>query len=87
MNYKGGLVPYKGNKRWREKHPGKRSKQRSKNYEKGRAHARKTPSPYTEDEDHLVLEFEDTDRELGEKISRSVQSIQIRRARLKSGRR
>lgn len=43
------------------------------------------PRPWEEDEDRLVLEHKISDRELSEKIQRSVSAIQTRRSKLKSG--
>ena len=49
--------------------------------------AGKFPSrPYTEEEDQMILEHSIPDRELSDKISRSVGAIQKRRYRLGGGR-
>lgn len=41
------------------------------------------PRPWTAAEDEAVIAHEVTDRELSERLARSVQAIQVRRARLK----
>lgn len=57
-----------------------RNKYRQKNYSQTAKYNRRS---WTLEEDNAVLKQNMTDRELSEKISRSVQAIQIRRNRLK----
>ena len=60
-----------------------RNKQRKINYSTTALYAR---CNYTEYDDKLILEHIIPDRQLSEIIHHSVQSIQIRRCRLKKGR-
>ncbi len=76
-------MSYESNKLWRLNNPEEWKKQRAKNYEIGRKHKRQRRKPWTPQEDALVLCFSGTDRELAAKIERSVQTIQVRRSRLK----
>ena len=59
-----------------------RNKQRHINYSATALYVR---SRYTEEDDKLILAHEIPDRQLSEIIRHSVQSIQIRRSRLKGG--
>lgn len=59
-----------------------RNKQRQTNYASTAKYVR---SNYTEEDDKLILAHEISDRQLSEIINHSVQSIQIRRSRLKKG--
>ena len=60
-----------------------RNKQRKRNYAKGRINATNSKSRYTEKELLLILDHDITDAELSKLLGRSVESIQIKRARLK----
>lgn len=60
----------------------KRNERRQRNYAQT-AGAPNTRAEWTEREDKLVLAHTIPDRELAEKIGRSVQAIQIRRSRIK----
>ena len=59
-----------------------RNKQRHINYASTALYIR---SRYTKEDDKLILAHEIPDRQLSEIIHHSVQSIQIRRSRLKGG--
>jgi len=76
-------MSYEINKRWRLRHPQKRNEGKKRNYATtsfGNANHR---HHYTDHEDDLVLDPPGTDRELHKLIGRSVQSIQVRRSKLK----
>ncbi len=62
---------------------GIRNKQRKANYKKTRKNG--VIRDWTKQEDKAVLAHDIPDAELSKKIMRSVQAIQIRRSRLKSG--
>lgn len=78
-------TPYEYQKKYRKSHPEVRRRNRKKNYEQSLEGARNSKELWTQHEDAAVLAHEITDRELAKKIGRSVQAIQIRRARLKKG--
>jgi hypothetical protein len=71
-------------KEWRKQHPEVWAKQKKRNYAQtqGKANTRKL---WTGAEEKLVLEWQGTDRELSDKLQRSVQAIQVRRAKLRTG--
>lgn len=58
------------------------NRNRKANYQKGNF-SDGTARPYTLDEMELILEHSMSDRELAKLLKRSVQSIQIKRCRLK----
>lgn len=58
-----------------------RNEQRKKNYAQTQTGEKKS---WTAQHDAMVLRHDITDRELSERIGHSVQSIQIRRCRLRS---
>ena len=70
------------NRRYRQTEKGKKSK--LNNYKKGRKYNINHGCHYTEVEDKLILQHSIPDIELAEKIGRSVQAIQVRRAKLKA---
>lgn len=73
---------YRRNRAWRYRHPAGRNKQRRRNYARSRGGEREREA-WTPQEDAAVLEHAVADRILAGELGRSVQAIQIRRARLK----
>lgn len=61
-----------------------RNSQRRSNYAKGRIYADSRKKRYSDEELEMVLNHSIVDIELAKMIGRSVQSIQIKRSRLKS---
>lgn len=61
-----------------------RNSQRKGNYAKGRIYANSRKKRYSDEELEMVLDHSIADIELAKRIGRSVQSIQIKRSRLKS---
>lgn len=59
-----------------------RNEARAANYAKGRAHATNARQRWTQEEDRAVARHDVPDRVLAERLGRSVQAIQVRRARL-----
>ena len=82
---------YAANKKWRRGHRVAWHRGKAKNYEVGSAHLtlaeRATKRPWKPTEDRCVLRHIKPDRELARKLRRSVRAIQIRRCRLKGGKR
>lgn len=66
---------------YRKKNREKRNESRKKNYQQTAKYMRRI---WSDEEDKLVLEHSITDRELSQKIERSVEAIQVRRTRLKN---
>jgi len=82
MRSEGGVRSYQ--RKYRLKHPDQRSRDRRRNYAKGRMSDWNSMGRYTNRENELILgEFEGSDRELAEVIGRSVQAIQVQRTRLR----
>lgn len=61
-----------------------RKKQRKQNYEKSRKNAFASNQPWTSAEIDMILSNDLNDREISEKIGRSVQAIQGKRNRIKA---
>lgn len=62
-----------------------RNARRRRNYERGRASATGGYRYWEQEEDRAIMaEDRPTDRELAEKLGRSVQAIQVRRTRLRA---
>jgi hypothetical protein len=69
------------NKRYFERHPDARNRQRARNYATTQG-AANTGKLWTSAADERVLAQDVTDRELSAELGRSVQAIQVRRVRL-----
>ncbi len=67
----------------RKNNPELRNEQRKRNYAEGAKNNFCSGEDYASWEDNLILNFEGSDRELAEKIFRSVQGIQNHRYKLK----
>lgn len=76
-------MSYQINKRWRIRHPHLRNEGKKRNYAKTAFNNRNNQYHYTDVEDYLVLNSSCIDRELHRILGRSVQSIQVRRWRLR----
>jgi hypothetical protein len=59
------------------------NRNRRQNYRRGRFGPKYIRRLYTSEEDELILDHNVTDRSLAKKLKRNVQSIQVRRCRLK----
>ncbi len=62
-----------------------RNKQRKINYLNGRGECKKQCQRYTPDEDAIIMKHELTDREIANRLNRSVQGVQLRRSKIKNG--
>ena len=74
-------MAYRHNKAWRNRNRSMWNEVKKRNYARGGRQG--LYKPWTPDEDRLVLGHDIPDRRLASKLGRSVQSIQIRRWRLK----
>ena len=68
---------YKDVEKWR-----KATRDYKRRYYGRTAFAKNHMKPWREDEDEIVLAHETTDRQIAERLGRSVKAIQIRRSRL-----
>lgn len=64
--------------------PGARNEARARNYAQTRVNARNARRRWSQEEDRIIARRDASDRELSARLGRSVQAIQVRRARLPS---
>lgn len=77
-------MSYMTNKKWRDSHRERWNTGKKRNYAQTQG-AENTGKVWTSAEMDLLTSFEGTDRELSAKIGRSVQAIQVKRAKVKAG--
>jgi len=76
---------YKATKKWKKKNPEENAAHKKKNYASTAFDNINYKRRWCGEEDTLILNSPLTDRELHHQMGRSVQGIQVRRSRLKSG--
>ena len=76
---------YTYKKRWRDKNREATNEMKKRNYHISTKYAVNNKMPWTKEEEKLILEHSMTDRQLAQKLGRSVQAIQVRRSKLKAG--
>lgn len=72
------------NKKWRRGHRELFNGLKKRNYQKGRKNDYCSRLAWTDQDERFIVESDLTDRQLAEKIGRSVAAIQIKRSRLRS---
>lgn len=77
-------MTYEHNKRWRQRHPERRSADRARYYARRREGATRAGLPWEAYELKLLREFQGTDTELAQKLERSVQAVQQKRGKMPS---
>lgn len=82
MPYKDKAMQNEARRRWKREHP-ERSRESTHRVYRETAYAPKHKQEWTDAEDRQVLARDMTDRDLSAKIGRSVQAIQVRRARIR----
>lgn len=73
------------NNKWRAKYPEKRTELRKRNYGISRKTARNSKHFWSVYDLEAVVRHDVPDRELGKRIGRSVQAIQVMRSKMKTG--
>ena len=76
---------YVYSKRWRDKNKEAHNEMKKRNYHMSTKYATNNKRPWTKEEEKMILEHSITDRQLAQKLGRSVQAIQVRRSKLKAG--
>lgn len=76
---------YAANKKWRLSHPAKRHAGKATNYRAGEGPKHHARQPWTIAEcDAITASDRPTDRQLAQRIGRTVRAIQIQRSRMKA---
>ena len=73
---------YQGHKKWRKKHPDLRNEEKKRNYAKTRRNATNSNLSWTGEEIKMIFSpNRPSDREMSAILGRSVQAIQVKRAK------
>ena len=69
--------------RWKKNHPEKQREYNRKYYKRSADKAERTKAPWTNAEIKMIMEHKKPDAELAEMLGRSMQAIQVKRAKVK----
>jgi hypothetical protein len=82
--FRGNIVSYEANKRWRLNNPDKRAAAKERNYKRGQSHQTHRRRAWTPEENEEIMALpRPSDAELAQTLKRGVRAIQIQRAKLK----
>lgn len=73
---------YEYNKTWRQRNPDKRYADKKNYYARGRDGDRNSGNRWTSAEMDLAMDHSISDRELAQKLGRSIQAVQVKRAKM-----